>query len=126
MQLPDQGIKKRVEIQDAVVEHIGDPFGQVSHGWIRVTEPLVEYVSPSKIDQTTFLDRIYPDYSQEPPPDKVDCLPLGEETSPQTKNYFPLLVISSKDPNMYERYGMGLNNSAISSDQWQERVVTII
>lgn len=46
IQLPRSSIMKRVEILDAVVENIGDPFGQVSHGWIRVKGPLVENVSP--------------------------------------------------------------------------------
>jgi hypothetical protein len=126
IQLPGYSIKKRVEIRDAVVEHVGDPFGQVSHGWVRVTGPFVETVSLSKTGQTAFLDDIYPDYPRETPPLAVHCLLLGERTSSWTENYFLLLVISSKDPNVYERYGMGSKRSDISSEQWQEKTITII
>jgi hypothetical protein len=100
IQLPGIYIKKRVEIIDAAVEHIGDPFGQVSHGWIRVTGLLVENISPSNLGQASFLDVIYPDYPLEPPPVKFHCLLLGETIS-CTESYFLLLAISTKYPNMY-------------------------
>jgi hypothetical protein len=117
---------KRVEILDAVVENVGDPFGQVSHGWIRVKGPLVENVSPLRTGQTAFLDDICPDYPQEHPPPKFDCLLLGERTSSWTEYYFLLLVISPKDPNVYVRYGVGTKKSEISSEQLQERTITIV
>jgi hypothetical protein len=108
-----------------VVEQVGDPFGQVSHGWIRVTGPLVENISSSETGRTTFLDDIYPDYPREHPPVKVDCLLLGERFS-GTEYYFLLLVTNPKDPSVYERYGMGKRSSSISSEQLQERTITII
>jgi hypothetical protein len=126
IQLPSTYIKRRVEILEAVVEHVGDPFGQVSHGWISVTGPLVEKVSPLETGQTTFLDDIYPDYPREHPPVKVDCLLLGERTSSRTEYYFLLLVISPKYPNVYERYGVGRKRSSFLSEQLQERIITII
>ena len=118
--------RKRVEILDAVVENVDDPSGQVSHGWIRVTGPLVENVSPWETGETTFLDDIYPDYPREHPPVKVDCLLLVEQTPGCTVYYFLLLVTSPKDPNVYERYGMGIKSSSISPEQLQERTITII
>jgi len=108
--------RKRVEILDAVVENVDDPSGQVSHGWIRVTGPLVENVSPLETGETTFLDDIYPDYPREHPPVKVDCLLLSELYG-WTEYYFLLLATSPKDSNVYERYGMGTKTSRISSEQ---------
>jgi hypothetical protein len=36
------------------------------------------------------------------------------------------LVVSSKDPIVYKRWGMGLRRYGLVSEQWQERTVTII
>jgi hypothetical protein len=36
------GVKQKVTIEGAVVEHGLDPFGQLSYGWIRVTGPFIE------------------------------------------------------------------------------------
>ena len=78
---------KSVEILDAVVDHVGDAFGQVTHGWIRVRGPLVENVSPTGF----FLDQVYPDYPLEAPPEKVHCLLLGDSTFPSFSNQFQRL-----------------------------------
>jgi hypothetical protein len=117
--------KKRVEILGAVVDHAGDAFGQVTHGWIRVTGPLVENVSPLTNGPTSFLGRIYPDYPLEAPPEEVHCLLLGESTSAVIVYYFLLLITSSKDSNVYERYGMGTAKDH-RSEQWLEKTITII
>jgi hypothetical protein len=116
--------KKRVEILDAVVDPVGDAFGQVSHGWVKLTGPLVENISPLTNGPTAFLDRIDPDYPLEHPPEKVHCLLLGESPL-NVRSYFLLLVISSKNSNVYERYGMGSKWSR-TSEQWQEKTITII
>jgi hypothetical protein len=91
---PGISIKKHVEILDAVVDYVGDAFGQVSHGWVKLTGPLVENIPPLTNGLTAFLDKIYPDYPLEDPPEKVHCLLLGERTSPFIRNYFLVLVIS--------------------------------
>jgi len=119
--------QQKVAIQDAVVKHGNDPFGQVSDGWIRVTGPFIENVDPSTLGKT--LDYVYPDYPHETPPGKVHCLLLGEKIVSDNfgvERYFLLLVTSSKGPNMYERWGMRLTFSAITSEQWQEKTITII
>ena len=115
--------KKCVEILDAVVDPVGDAFGQVSHGWVKLTGPLVENISPLKNGPTAFLDMIDPDYPWEYPPEKVHCLLLGE--IPSSVWIFLLLVISSKDSNVYERYGIGIKSYG-TSEQWQEKTITII
>jgi hypothetical protein len=66
---------------------------------------------------------IDPDYPWEHPPEKVHCLLLGER--PSSIWFFLLLVISSKDSNVYERYGMGSKLYG-TSEQWQEKTITII
>jgi hypothetical protein len=122
--VPGRHIVKRLEIIDAMVDLVGDQFGQVSHGWIRVTGILVENVSPLTNVPKAFLDLIRPDYPLEAPPEKVHCL-LGERTFPYIRNYFLLLVISSKDLNVYERYGMGMTESG-TFEHWQKKTITII
>ena len=81
-------IEKRVEILDAVVEYVGDPFGQVSHGWICVRGPLVENVSLSDTGQIAFLDFMYPDYLGESPPAEVHCLLLFTSRLYTDKKFF--------------------------------------
>ncbi|PMD50972.1 HET-domain-containing protein [Hyaloscypha bicolor E] len=125
LMVPSGDIVKRVEIIDAMVDLVGDPFGQVSHGWIRVTGLLVENVSPLTKFPKAVLDLILPDYPLEPPPEKVHCLLLGERTFPYIRNYYLLLVISSKDLNVYERYGMGTTEFG-TFEHWQEKTITII
>jgi hypothetical protein len=117
------GTKKCVEILDSVVDPVGDAFGQVSHGWVKLTGPLVENISPLTHGPTAFLNMIDPDYLWEHPPEKVHCLLLGER--PSSIWFFLLLVISSKDSNVYERYGMGSKLYG-TSEQWQEKTITII
>jgi hypothetical protein len=129
-------IEKRVEILDAVVEHVGDPFGQVSHGWICVKGPLVENVSLSDTGQTAFLDFTYPDYLGESPPAEVHCLLLFTSRLYTDKKFFLLLIVRLKDPTAYERYGTGLINSkergmgsnltGLSAENWLEKTITII
>jgi hypothetical protein len=121
--LPGTFTGKRVEILDAVVDHVGDAFGQVTHGWIRVTGPFVENVSPLTNGPKEFFDAIHPDYPLEAPPKKVHGLLLAESSA--YGSYFLLLVISSKDSNVYERYGMGIIRYR-TSEKWQEKTITII
>jgi hypothetical protein len=99
----------------------------VSHGGILVGEPLIEDVSPTTTDQKArVLDKIYPDYPREPPPEKIHCLNLGGRTNYWTEKFFPPLVISSKDPKVYEWWGMGTKKPGTLSEQWQEMTLTII
>lgn len=125
-----RSIQQRVSIQDAVVKHGNDPFGLVSDGWIRVTGPFNENVDPSTFGKSFPSDDVYPDYPQEFPPGKVYCLLLGERHPTdrfRLERYLLLLVISSKDPNAYERWGMAARHSDNTSEQqWQEKTITII
>ena len=120
--------QQKVAIQDAVVKHGNDPFGQVSDGWIRVTGPFIENVDPSTLGKSFHGDDVYPDYQQETPPGKVHCLLLFEESDSDDSmlRYFLLLVTSSKGPNMYERWGVAARYSDNISEQWQEKTITII
>jgi hypothetical protein len=121
-----RNVKQRVAIQDAVVKHGNDPFGQVFDGWIRVTGPFIENVDPATGGTTQFLDRVEPDYPQETRPGKVHCLLLGEKPGRWAAKYFLLLVLSSKDPKLFERWGMGMRSYDNTSEQWQEKTITII
>jgi hypothetical protein len=124
--LPSKSATKMVEILDAVVEPIDDPFGQVSRGWIRARGQISENLSPSTARQRTKKFHIYPDYPGEAPPPNIYWLLLGRDFSSPTLYYFLLLVVNAKDPNMYERWGMSIKYSEIASEHWPERTVTII
>ncbi|KAE9367236.1 HET-domain-containing protein [Stipitochalara longipes BDJ] len=120
---------KRVEVLDAFVQPIGDPFGQVSRGWICLRGHIAENLFQLRTLGHGREYTIYPDYPREPPPPNIYWLLLGEtalRVSGPLEYYFLLVVISSIDSNVYERWGMGATRSAFVSEQWPEKTITII
>jgi hypothetical protein len=115
-------VKQEVAIQDAVVKHGNDLFSQVSNGWIRITGPFIENVDPSTFRRSLIGDMVYPNYPQETSRGKVHCLLLGDKSTSEhsmVERYVLLLVISSKNPNLYERWGVETRMKYINiSGQW--------
>ena len=63
--MPGKHVIQKLKLEDAAVEHNLDPFGQVSHGWIRVTGPLIENQPLWGRRDNSIIDSVYLEYPSE-------------------------------------------------------------
>ncbi|PMD29441.1 HET-domain-containing protein [Hyaloscypha variabilis F] len=122
---PSSYLHKRIKILDAVVESIGDTFGQVFRGWIRFKGKVADNLLPLRAPQNTSEYSIYPDHPREPPPSNLYWLLLGENIS-NPNFYFLILIVSPTAQGSYERWGVGRTKVGSVLNLLQERTITII